>query len=455
VSLFKNRNFSILLSGQLISTLGNNLYGIALPWYVYTLTNSKSALAFVGLSQTLPAVVGLFSGVLVDRWRKRTTMVNSDLIRAAFCFILLLGVVTHFPLWVILAFVLALEVVGQFFSPASNALFPLLVKNEDLTGAQGIMQSSSATAKLIGTISGGALMATLGAPLLFLLDGVSFVLSSVSLLFIRVSEPVKRKDGTGHNDGAAHNGSVAHNDGGSRNDGAAHNDGGSRDEGAVHGAVQKEGNAFYREWREGLQVVTKSKYFLLVMLAALVTNFALAPFEISMTAWVKGPMHGSAFDLGIINAGFFVGVIAGGVLLGIVAKRISQRGIIVVGLTSIGVFTACFGLLYTVWAETILCLAIGIAVGSLNGSLGATFITLIPERLRGRVFGLTGALGMIAMPVGMAVFGVLMVHIPLTVLFFLIGAICILSGSSLLLPIPNDSNRLSMIDTVVDSGQAL
>ena len=335
MSLFKNRNFSILLSGQLISTLGNNLYGIALPWYVYTLTNSKSALAFVGLSQTLPAVVGLFSGVLVDRWRKRTTMVNSDLIRAAFCFILLLGVVTHFPLWVILAFVLALEVVGQFFSPASNALFPLLVKNEDLAGAQGIMQSSSATAKLIGTISGGALMATLGAPLLFLLDGVSFVLSSVSLLFIRVSEPVKRKDGTGHNDGAAHNGSVAHNDGGSRNDGAAHNDGGSRDEGAVHGAVQKEGNAFYREWREGLQVVTKSKYFLLVMLAALVTNFALAPFEISMTAWVKGPMHGSAFDLGIINAGFFVGVIAGGVLLGIVAKMISQRGIIVVGLTII------------------------------------------------------------------------------------------------------------------------
>lgn len=413
--VLRNRNFSILLSGQLVSTLGNNLYGIALPWYVYALTNSKGALALTGLAQTLPAVVGLFSGVLIDRWHKRAVMISSDLIRAALCLVLLLGAISHAALWIILVFVLGLEVVGQFFGPASSALFPLLVSSEELAGAQGIMQSSSATAKLIGTISGGALMAGLGAPLLFLLNGASFLVSSVSLLFIRVEERVQ-----------------------------------------VHDAVPlQRGKAFYQQWLEGVGVVTKSKYFLLIMIAALVTNFALAPFEISMTAWVKGPLRGNAFDLGIINAGFFVGMIVGGLLLGRVSKWLPQRVIIVAGLMSIGVFTGCFGLLYSVWAEMILCIAIGFSVGSLNGSLGTTFVKLIPERLRGRVFGLTGAMGMIATPVGMAIFGVLMVHVPLTILFVLIGMICVLSGSSLMLPIRDDSERLSTFDTVVDSGQSL
>ncbi len=171
MSLVKNRNFMILLSGQLVSTAGNNLFGIALPWYVYSLTGSKEALALTGIAQTVPAITGLFSGVMVDRWRKRATMMGSDGIRAILNFILFGAVLLKWPFSTILLMVLALETAGQFFGPASAALFPLLVNEDQVAAGSGLLQSSNATAQLVGTVSGGALMALLGPLFCFCLTG--------------------------------------------------------------------------------------------------------------------------------------------------------------------------------------------------------------------------------------------------------------------------------------------
>lgn len=406
----------ILLSGQLVSTVGNNLFTIALPWYVYSLTGSKEALALTGIAQTLPALVGLFSGVLVDRWKKRATMMGSDAIRSALNFILFGAVLLKWPFATILLMVLALETAGQFFGPASAALFPLLVAEDEVTSGSGLLQSTNASAQLVGTVSGGALMALVGAPLLFLLNGISFIASIVSLAFIRIRETI-----------------VPSSSGDSP--GSLVGDGDSQ--------MKRNGpKRFFREWAQGFRLITKSKFLLLVIVSALVTNASMAPFDIAMTAWVKGPMHGSALYLGIINGGFFVGIIAGGLLLGVIAKRIPLRALLVTGLVGIGVAIAAFGLFRTAYAETLLAVAGGIFVGALNGSLNATLVTLIPQGMRGRAMGLLGALSTFAMPLGMAVFGTLMVRISLQLVFALIGALCALSGLSLLLPIKDDKHLL-------------
>lgn len=402
MSLLKNFNFTVLLSGQLVSTLGNNLFNIALPWYVYTLTNSKTALALTGITGTLPAIVGLFAGVLVDRWRKRTTMIVSDVIRALISFALVAAVIAKWPFWSLLLMVLALQTVGQFFGPASAAFFPLLVEPEEVTAGSGMMQSSNATAQLIGTVTGGALMAVLGAPLLFLFDGLSFTVSVVSLLFIRVKEVITQSAGD----------------------------------------AKSASSSFLRDWLEGISLLSRSKFLVLVIVAALVTNAALAPLDVTMTAWVKGPLHGTAFNLGLINGGFFIGIIVGGILLGWVAQKVPLRAVLVFGLVAIGVCSSAFGLFHNPWPDVALTIISGFAAGSLNGSLGAMFIQLIPAEIRGRAFGLIGALATIAMPVGMTVFGALMVRLPLPVVFALMGALCTVSGLSLLLPVRNDTVRL-------------
>lgn len=437
MSLMKNRNFAILVSGQVVSTLGNNLYGLALPWYVYTLTNSKSALALTGIAETLPAVVGLFAGVLVDRWRKRKTMIVSDIIRAIINFILFVCVINHSSLWPILTLVLVLQVAGQFFSPASSALFPLLVNKDEVASGSGIMQSSNAAAKLAGTISGGALMAALGASLLFLLNAVSFLMSVASLFFVRVKESQstsKREDAreVTQSDGAR-----------SVDDSQAR----KRDKSPIA--------TFFRDWLDGVTLAAKSKYLVLTTICALVTNASLAPFELALTAWVKGSMHGSAFDLGVITAGLFVGIIVGGVVLGKLSKMVSQRVILSAGLSSIGVLTAGFGLFHRTVEETALSVILGFTLGCLNGSLNATFINLIPQSMRGRIFGFLGATSMVAAPLGIAIFGSLMVHISLQLLFVLIGAMCLLSGLSVMLPIPDDKERLLAAAMAVQAEESL
>ncbi len=422
MSLVKNRNFMILLSGQLVSTAGNNLFGIALPWYVYSLTGSKEALALTGIAQTVPAITGLFSGVMVDRWRKRATMMGSDGIRAILNFILFGAVLLKWPFSTILLMVLALETAGQFFGPASAALFPLLVNEDQVAAGSGLLQSSNATAQLVGTVSGGALMALLGAPLLFLFNGISFIASVVSLAFIRVRETISPPS-------QGSSGSLSHNE-----------------ERPLH-RNQQGIKRFMQEWMQGVRLITKSKFLLLVIISALVTNASMAPFDITMTAWVKGPMHGSAFYLGIINGGFFVGIIAGGLLLGTVAKRVPLRALLVTGLVGIGASCAAFGLFRVVLTESLLALFGGFFVGALNGGLNATLITLIPPSMRGRAMGLLGALSTFAMPLGMAVFGTLMIHISLQWVFALIGLLCALSGLSLLLPVKDDKHLLSQPDS--------
>ncbi|QQE78206.1 MFS transporter [Alicyclobacillus sp. SO9] len=425
MGLLKNRNFAILLSGQLVSTIGNNLFSIALPWYVYTLTNSKSALALTGVAQTLPAVVGLVAGVWVDRWRKRTTMISSDVVRGALSLILFAGIVLHWPLWTILVMVLALQGAGQFFSPAAGALFPLLVKKEDIPSGSGLLQSSNATAQLLGTVSGGALMGAFGAPVLFLLDAVSFFVSVISLFFIRVKEAIVPRPSETPSSSPAQ---------------------GEQPQQAANPLVnsKKRMHAFLQDWLDGLKFLVSSHFLILVVSAALVVNFALAPVDIAITAWVKGPMHGVPVDLGIINGGFFIGVILGGISVGAVTKHIAIRKLLLLGLLGIGICVGIFGLFRTVVPETTIALVTGLAIGSVNGSLNAMFIQMVPEAMRGRAFGILGALSTFAMPLGMALFGWLIVQLPLHIVFILIGAVCSLSGLTFLLPVkdaPTPANQ--------------
>ncbi len=397
MSLLRNRQYALLFSGQLISMLGNSLFMLALPWYVYLSTGSKADLAIVGFAQSLPGATALFAGVFVDRWNKRKTLIGSDAIRLVLA--LAVGIVALFgwPFPLIVMLVLLLQFAGVCFGPAEAVLIPMVVGEEQVAAAMGLNQSGSATAQLAGQVGGGALLTALGAPLLFLLDGASFLVSVLSLLFIRASEPPRRQTST----------------------------------------------SFFAEWKEGLALVVRSKLIILLTVAALVTNFATAAFDIALTAWVRGPLHGTAFWLGIIGGAFFVGVIGGGALLGMVTKRVSLRVTLMVGLVVAGVCIGSVGAFADAYWTMGILLVCGVSIGILNGSLGAMLVTVIPQQVRGRVFGLLGALSTIATPLGMAVFGGLMIYIPLAALFAVMGSLSLLSGLSFLLPVKDDLANLS------------
>ena len=390
MSVFINRQFAIVFSGQLVSTVGNNLFMIALPWYVYSITGSKADLAFTGLFQTIPGFVGLFIGVFIDRWRKKQTLLVTNMLRGMISFALYVVVQFHPPLMMILILVLLLELIGTFYRPASSSFLPLILPKEKIPSAMGFVQSGGAFAQLFGVLLGGTLIVLIGAPLLFLLNGITFVLSFISLLFVRVKE-------------------------------------------VIHTPPKKE--SFAHQWLDGIRTILHIGLLLRITLAIMVGNCVIAPLDLIMTAWVKGPMHGNAFQLGTINAAFFIGILVGGVLLGRINKRMDLKTILLVGMVISGVAISLIGLFPNMYWAIPFEFIFGYAYGSLNGCIGALAIQTIPEQMRGRLFATLGALSTLIVPLGMALYGWFLVIIPIHWIYLLIGIPAILSGLSFLIPL--------------------
>src|SRR5512146_2861218 len=81
-AVFRNRNFSLMWSGQLVSTMGSALTSLAASIYVYRVTNSALSVGLMLMSTAAPSVlVGLFAGVFVDRYDRKKIMMAADLVR--------------------------------------------------------------------------------------------------------------------------------------------------------------------------------------------------------------------------------------------------------------------------------------------------------------------------------------------------------------------------------------
>ncbi|WDL95895.1 MFS transporter [Alicyclobacillus sp. ALC3] len=394
MSIYRNHNFMILLSGQLVSRFGNYLYAIALPWYVFELTNSKTDLALTGIAQTVPLMAGLFVGVLVDRWNKKHTMIISDLLRGAIAitlfFLALKGMSSRSNLAAMFMLVALMQLVGTVFTPAQSALLPKLVDPKDLTKAIGVNQSSGSVAGLVGLFGGGTLLAVLGAPLLFLFNGISFFVSSLSLLLIRSTEERISKHAK---------------------------------------------TSLWQDWREGFIAIFELNGMLRVCLLALIANFSLAAFDIVMVAWVKGPMKGNGFVLGTLNGAFMIGSLVGGLLLSRIVKRVQMRHVLLYGCILLGFVDGSIALFASVYWNLPLMFIGGLTIGIINGTIGTSAVRLIPEGMRGRIFSVLGALSTLSQPLGIAVFGTIMLHVALSAVFVLIAAFVIIGGLLFIKPV--------------------
>src|SRR5262249_28234071 len=148
--------------GQLISTAGDWVLIIALPFYVFSLTGSTLATGFMFIVQTLPRVLlGSVAGVYVDRWDRRRTMIVADLLRGALL-LAMLAVHSLDELWIVYIVAALQSIIAQFFIPAKNALIPRLVAPADLVDASALNSIGDNVARLTAPAIGGALLAWLG-----------------------------------------------------------------------------------------------------------------------------------------------------------------------------------------------------------------------------------------------------------------------------------------------------
>ena len=184
LATLRQRNFSLLWFGQLISLIGDWLLFIALPFYIYTLTGSALATGIMFIIQTLPRIfLSSLAGVFVDRWSRKYTMLITNLIQSIVLLPLLL-VHSKDMLWIVYTFAFVESCVSQFFMPAANAIIPNLVDKEHLLTANSLNSMSQELTRLIGPLLGGVLMGVYGINSVVIVDACSFLIAACMLALI-------------------------------------------------------------------------------------------------------------------------------------------------------------------------------------------------------------------------------------------------------------------------------
>jgi MFS transporter, DHA3 family, macrolide efflux protein len=190
------RNFLLIWSGQLVSSVGSRLSSFALGIWVLRTTGSPTSFAMTFLAMTIPAlVVSTVAGALVDRWDRRRTMIVCDVLSGVTMLVLAgLTAIGELTMWHIYVAVGAASFFNAFRAPAFAASIPLLARRDQLPRVNGMAQTGIAVAEIIGPLLAGVLVSLISLLGILMLDALTFVVGVTTLAMARIEQPVAARN---------------------------------------------------------------------------------------------------------------------------------------------------------------------------------------------------------------------------------------------------------------------
>jgi hypothetical protein len=257
---------------------------------------------------------------------------------------------------------------AAFFNPTVGSVLPDIVDRKRLVQANSFFSMIRAGSGVLGSTIGGILYTLLGAPLMFLLNSISYLFSSGTEIFIRVP-PIRREGEKPH---------------------------------------------FLEDFKAGLHFVWKNRGLRFLMLSAGVLNFF---------AWVGLvliiPLFQRTPSLGPARYGIIMAVLTGGMIAGMMTTASAEippnRRLAVFGLSTVLFIIplAAFPMWNSFW-PMLVCVAVGGYFNAIVNVLIQSIIQLaVPQTMRGKVMGFLETLTQGLTPLGMALGGVLGEFLPL------------------------------------------
>jgi MFS family permease len=365
-----------LLVTNLISSFGNTLTSLAVPWFVLETTGSAGRTGLTAAVTTVPVIfASLFGGALVDRMNRKWLSIFADAMSAvtlaAVPFLHATAGLT-FPVLLILMFLGAI-----FDSPggtARQAMVPLLAQRGEmpLERVNSFFGINQAVSSLAGAPIAGVMIAWLGAADVLWFAAGAFVVSIIGMLVLVPSA----------------------------------------------GKPAPSGENYLAEMKAGLRFVTRDTLLRTVVPVAIVINFIFSPvFGVAMPFYAR-KQFGSAQDLGIMMSGIGVGMLIGAFSYGWLALRFGPRKLIIGCVFFLGAPIAGLAFLPSLWIAWALLLLTGCASGMVNPLLQTMLQKRTPQELMGRVIGTLSAGSIVAAPAGLLIGGsvISLIGLPSTLL---------------------------------------
>lgn len=355
--LFRNALFTRLLTGRLVTNVGDSLYYIAAMWLVYDLTGSAFYTGLAGALTTFPQALQFLVGPLVDRWPIRRVLVATQLMQGVLVLAIPLAAVTgRLSVWLVLVVMPVLSMLNQFVYPAQSAALPRIVEDEYLVEANSAFSVAYQGVQTAFWAVGGVVVAIVGAIAVFALDAVTFAIAAVLFALVRIP---RNEDVSGESDAPTL-------------------------------------GSYLDQLYTGIKHVRGS------VLVPILAGSVVVNFSIGMTMAVLPAF--AALRGGSDVYGFMLGGVAGGMLVGALAassmKRHSLAWLSILGFAASGGFW-----ILAVWISwlpgTVALFALAwIPVGITNVVFAAMIQTVIPDELLGRITALNVSASSAATPLG-------------------------------------------------------
>jgi MFS family permease len=364
-------------------------------------TYAALALAFLGLSSTLPTLASMFvAGALADRYDRghlmRTVNLVSILATAALAADLVYGPTSHvpvpgptgfyLPLWVLLAYPAwaLLTVTSALFRPAFNTSVPRVVEVKDLGSANGAIYAVASIVGAGSTLGVGVLLAV--GPVVYAL-GIPFVLyfaTQAALVLVDADLSVSRR------------------------------------------SVRK---SVLLEATDGFAYLGRRRELLEITIASLVVNFLSAVALVELGLYIEG-------YLGLTSGvwyGAMVAVLTAGTATGFVVAsqfRFEHRAgrVMILLILLMGVALLAFGLVHTIWLALPIAFAYGLMPGMITTIFLSTIQATVPDEMMGRVFSADELGSYSLVPVGQFTGGILLLVLGIQGMYLTAGGAIALFG---------------------------
>lgn len=393
--LFANPNFRWLLSGGIISMLGDQFTMLAMPWLMLKLTGDSLALGMVLAIMGVPrALFILLGGALTDRYSSHRVLMLTKYVNLGLLGLLgALVLADTLPLWLLYPLALAVGLASAFSIPAGTSILPTVIPPAQLAAANGVMMGMRQLVLLAGPALGGLLIALTaggdggvvsaresGTGLAFLLDAASFALSAWTLTKVKAVPA----------DPAARSVSV----------------------------LRSIGDGLRHFWND-THLRTLCLYF------AAVSACIAGPVQVGLPLLVDQRLAGGAGALGTILAAHGAGTMVG---LAFSAARPGLR-LGTLGLTILTVDALC-GLLFVplaflsiTWQVMALLFAVGCMAGFIQVRVWTWMQRRVPPPMLGRAMSLFMFIFMGVGPISAAVTGALLRQVTVTQMMLAAGAV--------------------------------
>lgn len=189
----KNKNFIIIVIGQIISLFGNAIQRFSMSLYLLEFTGSTAVFARILAISTIPYIIfAPIAGRLSDNINRKKIMVYLDLICSAvigvYAFILLKG---HDHELIVGTAMFILSICATLYGPAVTSSIPQIVEEEKLTSANGVINQVGSIVNLAGPILAGLVYGLLGIKAIVIINAVSFLVSAIMEMFLDIPDVIK------------------------------------------------------------------------------------------------------------------------------------------------------------------------------------------------------------------------------------------------------------------------